>query len=861
MKIISSLTRYFFAPLMVLLLTAAMVGCSDDKEELQPGDGYAQFKLLKSASYNKTRAAEDKLEYLSEAKKMQVVLLHNNVTITQTVVLDAYNSSDAEFGLRSDKLKLVAGEYQLIGYYLFDKVEKQILAGEPAESTSFVVTAGGLIVQDVLVNVVERGMIDFVLVKEFQKTRTVEMEEPFQNIYRFNVRVKNVETKQEVTFRDIRVKYEEGFDANNELMATATIDTVLYLKAGTYQYLEYHLFAKDSKNQTLGYSNEFSENQNFTVKDNEVTKANLPVKVGLAPYLKDYVALKEIWESLQGEEWSYVGELYPRGANWNFDKQLDMWGQQPGVSLDSKGRVTALNIGGFGPKGHLSPMIGDLEKLKVLTIGTHNDVTGGGPIEQYGGNPTVEQLKVIRNDYYNKFLAPAPDTKFAEPVQPGSKQAGAPNNKKQRGDISLLDVQFGELTNGVESIPAEIGNLTELQQLYIANGKIAELPSTMANLGKLTDLEIYNCPMMTKFPVVLKEIPELIVMILATNKQWESDVLYRGLNELALYGKSQEKLQLLYLGNNNLKALPASFANFKKLGKLDCVNNQISVIESAFPSTTNIVQLTMDYNKITRIPRNSDGLFCGFANVETISFSNNELTELPDMFDAKAIYVLGGVNFSYNKITSIENANGDYKGINASSVDLSYNQLTDFPSILIKSGSPITTLVLAGNGIDKFPKGSLDGANAFMLKTIDLKFNKLSKLPEDFYATKLPYLYGLDLSYNRFTAFPYEALDITNLTVFIFQHQRDAEGNRCMREWPKGVYKHLGLRTLLLGSNDIRRVEDDQISSAIFNLDISDNPNIIIDVSDICPYISAGYFNLMYDKTQDIRGCNILGLQ
>lgn len=863
MKIISSLIKCFFAPFMIMLLTATVIGCSDDKDELQQGDGYVQFKLYKSASYDNvdSRALNDKLEYLNEAKKMQVVLLHNNVTITQTVALSAYNSTDAEYGLRSDKLELIAGEYQLVGYYLYDKLENPILAGEPSETTTFVVTSGGLIVQDVLVNVVKRGKVNFTLVKDLTRptNRTVNHEEPFENIYRFNVVVKNVETKEETPFRDIKVKYEEGFDKNNTLIATATTDTVLFLKAGTYQYSLYQLFDKNNKTKTLGYCDEFSDDLTFTVKDNEETNTKLPVRVGLADYLKDYIALKEIWKSLHGEKWSYVGEMYPRGTNWNFDKQEDMWGQQPGVSLDAKGRVIALNLGDFGPEGKLPDEIGDLTELKILTIGTHNDMIGGGPIEQYGGNPTPEQMSIIRNDYYKKFLERDPRAGFSEALQFGFELKKQPLKKKQRGDISLFDVQFGEYTNGVTSISDRIGDLVNLQQFYIANSKISALPQTMANLINCTDVEVYNCPLMKEYPTVLNEMSGIQLLIIAANKQWTHDVFYNGLKGLAS-GKAQKALQILYLGNNNLEKLP-DLSKFIKLGKLDCINNKISVIESAFPSTTNLSQLTMDHNKITHIPVNSDGYFCGFANMETFSFSNNELTELPDIFDAKSIYIMGGINFADNKIDRIQNAAGGYKGINASTVDISFNKLAEFPSILLKSGSPITSLNLAGNSIAKIPKGSFEGKYTHYLTSIDLRFNQLTELPEDFNATKMPYLYGLDLSYNRFNLFPFEALDISTLTVLSLRHQRDADGNRCMGEWPKGVYKHLGLRALYLGSNKIGKVEDDQISYLIYNLDISDNPNIIIDLSDVCSAISAGMFSLFYDPTQDIRGCDILNLK
>ena len=57
---------------------------------------------------------------------------YNGSTITQTLLLDSYNAENAEFGLRSDKLKLLTGTYTIIGYYLYDKLDNVLYAG-PAE--------------------------------------------------------------------------------------------------------------------------------------------------------------------------------------------------------------------------------------------------------------------------------------------------------------------------------------------------------------------------------------------------------------------------------------------------------------------------------------------------------------------------------------------------------------------------------------------------------------------------------------------------------------------------------------------------------------------------------------------------------
>jgi Leucine-rich repeat (LRR) protein len=141
--------------------------------------------------------------------------------------------------------------------------------------------------------------------------------------------------------------------------------------------------------------------------------------------------------------------------------------------------------------------------------------------------------------------------------------------------------------------------------------------------------------------------------------------------------------------------------------------------------------------------------------------------------------------------------------------------------------------------------------------SLDLSYNHLDDLPYEFHAAHMPYFYGIDLSYNRFSQFPFEPFDCASLTMMAIRGQRDENGQRCLKEWPTGVYNHTGLRALYLGSNDLGKI-DDTISYLIYYLDISDNPNIVFDASDICYQWMNGVYFLLYDKTQDIRGCEAM---
>jgi Leucine-rich repeat (LRR) protein len=162
-----------------------------------------------------------------------------------------------------------------------------------------------------------------------------------------------------------------------------------------------------------------------------------------------------------------------------------------------------------------------------------------------------------------------------------------------------------------------------------------------------------------------------------------------------------------------------------------------------------------------------------------------------------------------------------------------------------------------GCNINEIPKGSFEYENAINLTSFDFSYNDLKELPWEMHAGNLPYLYGVELSYNQFSEFPWSPLDSQYLTVFAIRGQRDENGARCLSDWPEGIYQHRGLRGFYIGSNNLGKVED-TISTICYYLDISDNPEIIFDASDVCYAIQQGAYILIYDKTQDIRNCDIL---
>lgn len=868
--------------LIVLFISVMLFSCTDDNLTSQNGSGYVQFKIYKDASYGEqtaSRAGANQLDFLNDAKKIKILLKNEQFNFSQTLNLNSYNEDNAEYGLRSDKLELQPGEYTIESYYLYGKTENQLYVGQPAEETTFNITSGTLIVQDLLTDAVGRGTVKFRLVKNILESRAANATTdpyPFSSINKIDITVRNLETKDDYTFEDLEVEYVEDFtgEGNGNRTSVGEIDSLISIKAGTYQILSY--IAYNRTTPLTYYNDKVLEETKFTVFDNQKTEADVPVNlVETAANIKDYIALEKIWKAMGGPNWSYNGQSYPKGVNWSFDdKDIDMWGDQPGVGLDNNGRVISLNLGEFGATGKVPAAIGELSELQTLMLGTHNDLLGYGGTDNQSaltslkGELTSDRLAKIRSDYMDNFVSHDLRDELSDPLKMALEIKGEYKRKVERKGISPKDVNWGEFTNGITDIDPAIGKLKKLEVLYIANAPIKSLPSAtsgreneepgIAGLEALTDLEIYNCSKLTTFPIVIAELPELIQLNMAMNKQLTSEEFNKGLKELA-EGKSKEKIQIMYLGYNNISELPTAISGMKKLGKIDLIYNKLKKLP-AFGKNVNLVQANFDYNEIDEIGVDANGLFCGMDDVESISFSHNKLKKLPNIFDPKSIYIMASVSFAYNEID--DEGMEDFEGINTSNLSLAGNKLKRFPYQLFKFDSPLTVLNLSANQIETFKKGDLTGKNTYMLTTLDLTYNRLTELPSDFDGKTLPFLYGLDISGNQLKAFPWGAANISYLTVLALRNQRDNDGNRVYSEWPTSIYQHIGLRALFLGGNDIGKVpETETISYLINTLDVSDNPNIILNVSDVCPYIKAGIYTLIYDTTQDIRGCDALELE
>ena len=292
------------------------------------------------------------------------------------------------------------------------------------------------------------------------------------------------------------------------------------------------------------------------------------------------------------------------------------------------GRVASLVISGFGADGVVPDAIGQLTELRILNLGAHDELIGGHLFEGVGTTMTPEQRQRIRMDYEQKFLYRDIRENLSQILIDGINANPDFKPIKKSNRIDKKDVQFGNLTNNIKGISKALMRCTKLENFFIANSPIVadnfcmklvddsesayrkayeeeENDWNWNNFTMLTDMEIYNCKELTSLPMnMLFELPELQMLNVACNQKIKGDVLLDNWKKF-IEGKSGKKIQVLYLGYNNLEEMPdyEHLSQMEKLGLIDLTNNSITEV-NAFGKEINLTKVYLDYNQINKNQHN-----------------------------------------------------------------------------------------------------------------------------------------------------------------------------------------------------------------------------------------------------------------
>ncbi|MBN1980319.1 MAG: leucine-rich repeat domain-containing protein [Chitinivibrionales bacterium] len=210
--------------------------------------------------------------------------------------------------------------------------------------------------------------------------------------------------------------------------------------------------------------------------------------------------------------------------------------------------------------------------------------------------------------------------------------------------VATLPAQIGNLTNLVKldmsrnlltTIPAEMGKIAALRSLYCENNLVTSLPEEIGNCTNLIELYLGN-NQLVMVPVEIRKLVKLSWLVLNNNQitMLPADIGdLVGLEILFLQGNKLttlppeigklSKLHWLYLYENEMTKLPAEIGNCTSLTELNLNNNQFASIPPQIGNLTKLYKLVLFNNRLTTLPEELGNLL----NITQLEVSCNNLSE------------------------------------------------------------------------------------------------------------------------------------------------------------------------------------------------------------------------------------------
>lgn len=814
------------------------------------------------------------LNHLADAKKVKLSLRREGKIIEQTLNLMAAEGESAEYGMTSESLKMMPGEYQLLGYAIFGDYKSGDMAEilqvcEPDEPTTITIHSNQLTRQNLVVEAKRYGKFSAHLIRLEPQVSRAAGKPTYTEMFAFNdidsVQIVTERRIGGVAFREDHMMKAYRGESDAPVFDTDSIN----LQEGDYVITHFELF---NKRRQFMYAQDVEIP--FVVEHFLVTKQDVGVQFPENDaIIKDGIALRQIWETMDGENWNWHELDGNAGANWVFKmadgspRPISAWARQIGVTIVN-GRVVALNLGSFNPKGIVPDAIGQLDALEKLYLGMHTDevyyqLEGVGNV-QYVINPymlaqsashtdrmaVARERTIIRRMNQQDFSARTSRIIYQGKTDAQQKLSAMKYAEK----ISTYGQNTSDPANRITGISSAIGNLRNLQELYIANTLITKLPIEMQKLTNITDLEFYNNPFEDVDGEIFKNMTYLTSVNFDSFYRMSEASIQSMLNKMCQYCP---KIQLLYMNRMNLTHLPEKLNHLTDLRLLDVSFNKIKSVQSIKPIAP--IQLMMNYNLIEELPAD----FINTDDLELFSMTDNKLKQFPVVLsNLSGLYGISEIDLTGNKIHGFQPG---FKGIRVEQLKMAFNDLgydygtgkREFPREFSQYGSEINYLVLSGNNIDTIRNVAVEKIK--YLKAFDISVNNLTALPGYFNSEHFPYLTGLDISKNRFNGFPNNVLNISSLSQLLCSDQgyyRDAAETkwvRTMTVWPEYLHVHGSLDNVDLSGNDFRTVTN--FPSNLTTLNVLDNPNIKMVIPRwVFQKMQQGLFVLYCDtNTQDIR--------
>ena len=167
----------------------------------------------------------------------------------------------------------------------------------------------------------------------------------------------------------------------------------------------------------------------------------------------------------------------------------------------------------------------------------------------------------------------------------------------------------------LRELPESIGQLTQLQELYLQEDKLTALPESIGRLTQLQELDL-STNALTALPESIGQLTQLQKLTLHGNR----------LTTLPGWIGRLTQLRGLYLGETQMNALPESISQLTHLRKLMLFSNRLTVLPESMGHLTQLQDLLLYNNQLTALPESIGQL----TQLQELFLNDNQLTALPE---------------------------------------------------------------------------------------------------------------------------------------------------------------------------------------------------------------------------------------
>ena len=489
--------------------------------------------------------------------------------------------------------------------------------------------------------------------------------------------------------------------------------------------------------------------------------ASLLSRVARLWVLEPRAELEQFYEALGGLGWT-------NSENWGTDAPLDTW---HGVTTDSEGRITELDLSDNGLKGDIPAEIALLEHLEVLDL-SGNGVPGEG-VAAYGSREAMLPGLGVGRPEYNWMAGLAegvPGLDLAAAIPDGFELSSHESDYADICGYPDPPPQVGEGLTG--SIPPELGVLTGLRVLDLSENSLSgSIPPELGNLESLEVMYLGWNILTGSIPAALGRLANLEVLGLCSNLRRDGSMWVGGLSgSIPAELGDLTSLEVLHLGGNSLTAIPARIGDLRDLRMMNVAGN-----------------FRWEEDKLVKTLTGSiPPEFGNLENLETLNLSYSNLTgaippELGGLLNLRELYLESNHSYSYTAGTWVGGLTG--------SIPPEIGNLQN-----------LEILALLGNQLSgPIPPELGDLQN---LRDLALHYNQLSgSIPPEL--GNLQNLRGINVSRNRLTGLiPPELGNLRNLGFLSLGHHL-VGGNALTGPIPSELGDLRNLEALALDANQL----------------------------------------------------------